>query len=195
MTWLSSLDSVSPEKGSFMGLTPMISLCSYASTVVLAGHVFACHMVELNGSKQLALGRVVLDYEMGESITEPVLGDVFTYDGSLTVTIDSQMQLNDQVCKSQFFVDAYLIEVKHKEAIISGSRWDPRIWSYLFMGLTLRLECMDFCDLSNFANQVMVQAGISPSLSEKRLVIHINLLEKSIWEFNIEQGQKRHPFF
>ena len=61
------------------------------------------------------------------------------------------------------------------------------------MGLTLRLECMDFCDLSNFANQVMVQAGISPSLSEKRLVIHINLLEKSVWEFNIEQGQKKTP--
>jgi len=54
--------------------------------------------------QQLVWGRVVLDYEMGESITEPVLGDVFTYDGSLTVTIDSEMQLNDQVCKSQLLM-------------------------------------------------------------------------------------------
>ena len=143
--------------------------------------------------QQLAWGRVVLDYEMGESITETVLANVFTNADSLTVTIDYDKQLSDQVCKPQLFVDAYLTEVKHKETIISRRRWDPRIWSYLFMGLTLRLECMDFCDLSNFANQVMVQAGISPSLSEKRLVIHINLLEKSIWEFNIEQGQKKTP--
>ena len=126
--------------------------------------------------QQLAWGRVVLDYEMGESITETVLANVFTNVDSLTVTIDYDKQLSDQVCKPQLFVDAYLTEVKHKETIISRRRWDTRIWSYLFMGLTLRLECMDFCDLSNFANQVMVQAGISPSLSEKRLVIHINLL-------------------
>jgi hypothetical protein len=78
--------------------------------------------------QQSAWGRVVFDYEMGKPTAEPVLEDVLANIGCSTVTIDSDMHLKDQVCKSELFVDAYLMEVKHKEAFISMSQWDPRIW-------------------------------------------------------------------
>ncbi|KAL5661602.1 hypothetical protein ACJX0J_028727, partial [Zea mays] len=41
VTWLSSLDSFSPEKDAVLGLTPMSSPRSYASAAVLDGHIFA----------------------------------------------------------------------------------------------------------------------------------------------------------
>jgi len=41
VTWLSSLDSFTPEKDAVLGLTPMSSPRSYASAAVLDGHIFA----------------------------------------------------------------------------------------------------------------------------------------------------------
>ncbi|KAL6607776.1 hypothetical protein ACP70R_040839 [Stipagrostis hirtigluma subsp. patula] len=41
VTWLSSLDSFSPEKDILLGLTPMGSARSYASAAALDGHIFA----------------------------------------------------------------------------------------------------------------------------------------------------------
>ncbi|XP_062180802.1 uncharacterized protein LOC133885158 [Phragmites australis] len=41
VTWLSSLDSFSPEKDILVGLTPMGSARSYASAAALDGHIFA----------------------------------------------------------------------------------------------------------------------------------------------------------
>ncbi|CAN6336402.1 unnamed protein product [Urochloa humidicola] len=41
VTWLSSLDSFSPEKDILVGLTPMSSARSYASAAALDGHIFA----------------------------------------------------------------------------------------------------------------------------------------------------------
>jgi hypothetical protein len=41
VTWLSSLDSFSPEKDTMVGLTPMSFARSYASAAALDGHIFA----------------------------------------------------------------------------------------------------------------------------------------------------------
>uniref|UniRef100_A0A0A9FE74 DCD domain-containing protein n=1 Tax=Arundo donax TaxID=35708 RepID=A0A0A9FE74_ARUDO len=41
VTWLSSLDSFSPEKDLLVGLTPMSSARSYAAAAALDGHIFA----------------------------------------------------------------------------------------------------------------------------------------------------------
>ena len=41
VTWLSSLDSFTPEKDAVLGLTPMSSPRSYASAAALDGHIFA----------------------------------------------------------------------------------------------------------------------------------------------------------
>jgi len=41
VTWLSSLESFSPEKETLVGLTPMSSPRSYASAAALDGHIFA----------------------------------------------------------------------------------------------------------------------------------------------------------
>ncbi|TVU17399.1 hypothetical protein EJB05_33434, partial [Eragrostis curvula] len=41
VTWLSSLDSLTPDKDVLVGLTPMVSARSYASAAVLDGHIFA----------------------------------------------------------------------------------------------------------------------------------------------------------
>ncbi|XP_039836740.1 uncharacterized protein LOC120697541 isoform X3 [Panicum virgatum] len=41
VTWLSSLESFSPEKETLVGLTPMSSPRSYASAIALDGHIFA----------------------------------------------------------------------------------------------------------------------------------------------------------
>jgi hypothetical protein len=41
VTWLSSLDCLTPDKDMLVGLTPMGNARSYASAVVLDGHIFA----------------------------------------------------------------------------------------------------------------------------------------------------------
>jgi len=48
-------------------------------------------------------------------------------------------QLNDQAFKFELFLDAYLLDVEY-QGCISIWQCDPGIWSYLIMGLSLRIS-------------------------------------------------------
>ena len=48
-------------------------------------------------------------------------------------------QLSDQAFKFELFLDAYLLDVEY-QGCISVWQWDPGIWSYLIMGLSLRIS-------------------------------------------------------
>jgi len=62
-----------------------------------------------------------------------------SYELKRTLSDIFNIQLSNQTFKSELFLDAYLLDVEC-QGCISVWQWDPGIWSYLIMGLSLRIS-------------------------------------------------------